>query len=106
MATAGQFHFVNGVVKGVDDAYNSQILKAVRNVTVDDIKKVMKDVLMPAMTPGSSNVVVTCAPIMEEVRSSSSPLSKFFFLGFFVMVYVVVGGCRGEAMGDGRQGGG
>ena len=26
---------------------------------------------MPAMTPGTSNVVVTCAPIMEEVRYSS-----------------------------------
>jgi Zn-dependent M16 (insulinase) family peptidase len=68
MSTAGQYHFVNGVIKGVDDDYNSRILKAVRDVTVDEIKKVMKDVLMPAFTPGVSNVVVTCAPIMEEVR--------------------------------------
>ena len=67
MSTAGQFHFVNGVIRGVDDDYNTRMLKAVRNVTVDEIKKVMKDVLMPAFTPGVSNVVVTCAPIMEEV---------------------------------------
>lgn len=67
MSTAGQFHFVNSVVKGVEDDYNTRILKAVRDVTVDEIKKVMKEVLLPAFTPGVSNVVVTCAPIMEEV---------------------------------------
>lgn len=71
MSTAGQFHFVNGVVRGVDDGYNARILKAVRDVTIEEIKKVMKDVLMPAFTSGMSNVVVTCAPIMEEVRFPS-----------------------------------
>lgn len=69
MATAGQFHFINSVVKGVDDDYDTRMLKAVRDVTVDEIKAVMKDVLLPTFLPGSSNVVVTCAPIMEEVCS-------------------------------------
>ncbi|PMD59938.1 uncharacterized protein K444DRAFT_561618 [Hyaloscypha bicolor E] len=77
MSTAGQYHFVNGVVKGVDDDYNSQILKAVRDVTVDEIKKVMKNVLMPAFTPGVSNVVVTCAPIMEEGQLKGFTSSGF-----------------------------
>lgn len=67
MATAGQYHFVNGVIKGVDDEYNARMLKAVRDVAVEQIKSVMKEVLMPAFTPGMANVVVTCAPIMEEV---------------------------------------
>jgi Zn-dependent M16 (insulinase) family peptidase len=67
MATAGQCHFVNGVIKGVDDEYNARILKDVRNVTVEQIKGVMKEVLIPAFMPGTANVVVTCAPIMEEV---------------------------------------
>ena len=80
MATAGQFHFVNSVVKGVDDDYNTRILKAVRNVTVDEIKKVMKEVLLPAFTPGVSNLVVTCAPIMEEVSFPSLFPSSFVFL--------------------------
>jgi Zn-dependent M16 (insulinase) family peptidase len=68
MSAAGQFHFVNSVIKGVDDEYNTRLLKAVRDVTVDQIKEVMRDVLMPAFLPGKANVVVTCAPIMEEVR--------------------------------------
>ncbi|PMD34524.1 zinc metalloprotease-like protein [Hyaloscypha variabilis F] len=77
MSTAGQFHFVNGVIRGVDDDYNTRMLKAVRNVTVDEIKKVMKDVLMPAFTPGVSNVVVTCAPIMEEGITKGFTTSGF-----------------------------
>ena len=85
MSTAGQYHFVNGVVKGVDDDYNFRILKAVRDVTVDEIKKVMKDVLMPAFTPGVSNVVVTCAPIMEEVRFPFPSLVYQLFRMFWVV---------------------
>jgi len=85
MSTAGQYHFVNGVIKGVDDDYNSRILKAVRDVTVDEIKKVMKDVLMPAFTPGVSNVVVTCAPIMEEVSFSFPSLADQLSPMFWVV---------------------
>lgn len=67
MAAAGQYHFINSVVIEVDDEYNTQMMQAVRAVTVDEIKKVMKDVLLPAFIPGKANVVVTCATIMEEV---------------------------------------
>jgi Zn-dependent M16 (insulinase) family peptidase len=67
MAAAGQFHFVDSVIRGVDKDYNARVLKLVREVGVDELKKVMKDVLLPAFLPGMSNVVVTCAPIMEEV---------------------------------------
>jgi hypothetical protein len=90
MSTAGQFHFVNGVIRGVDDDYNTRMLKAVRNVTVDEIKKVMKDVLMPAFTPGVSNLVVTCAPIMEEVSHLFLPmlsLSRCSWLWGHAMVF-------------------
>jgi Zn-dependent M16 (insulinase) family peptidase len=69
MSAAGQFHFVNSVIKGVDDDYNTKLLKLVRDVTVEQIKAVMRDVLMPVFLPGKANVVVTCAPIMEEVCS-------------------------------------
>lgn len=67
MAAAGQFHFVDSVIRGVDDEYNKRILEQVRAVGVDEIKKVMSEVLMPAFLPGKANIVVTCAPIMEEV---------------------------------------
>ncbi|RDL41373.1 Zinc metalloprotease-like protein [Venustampulla echinocandica] len=87
MAAAGQFHFVDGVVRGVADDYNQKMLKQVRAITVDQIRAVMKDVLMPIFVPGKSNIVVTCAPIMEEglvkdftdmgFKTQTQPLSSF-----------------------------
>ena len=68
MSAAGQFHFVDSVIRGVDSEYNTRILKMVRETSVAEIKQVMKEVLLPAFLPGKANVVVTCAPIMEEVR--------------------------------------
>lgn len=76
MAAAGQFHFVDSVIRGVDSDYNARMLKKVRETSVEEIKKVMKDVLLPAFLPGKANVVVTCAPIMEEVGL----LTRFFLI--------------------------
>jgi hypothetical protein len=39
----------------------------VRDVTGDEIRKVMTEIILPVFEPGKSNVVVLCAPIMEEV---------------------------------------
>lgn len=67
MAEAAQFQFVNSVIRGVGPEYNTMMLKLVREVGREQIKSVMKDVLHQVFTPGKSNIVVTCAPIMEEV---------------------------------------
>jgi Zn-dependent M16 (insulinase) family peptidase len=87
MAAAGQFHFVDSVIRGVDADYNTNILKAVREVGREQIKQVMRDVLLPAFLPGKANVVVTCAPIMQEgivkgftdsgFKAQVQPLSHF-----------------------------
>jgi Zn-dependent M16 (insulinase) family peptidase len=78
MSRAGQFHFVNSVVKEVDDEYDTNMLKRVRAVKVDEIKKVMKEILLPLFTAGEANLVATVAPIMEEVCL----LSDYFLLTF------------------------
>ena len=67
MAAAGQFQFVNSVIRELDLEYNTRMLKLVREIGREQIKSVMKNVLHPVFTPGKSNIVVTCAPIMEEV---------------------------------------
>ncbi|XMA09510.1 hypothetical protein WAI453_002301 [Rhynchosporium graminicola] len=87
MAAAGQFHFVNSVIRNLEDGYDAKILKAVRNITVPEIQAVMRDVLLPAFTPGKANVAVTCAPVMEEgivkgftssgFKTQVQPLSQF-----------------------------
>jgi Zn-dependent M16 (insulinase) family peptidase len=72
MASAAQLSFVNSVLRGLKDDYNSELLRKVREVSIDEIKAAMKEVLLPVFEPGTANVVVTCAPIMEEVSSSNS----------------------------------
>jgi Zn-dependent M16 (insulinase) family peptidase len=77
MAAAGQFNFVDSVIRGVDRDYNSRMLKQVRETSIEEIKQAMKDVLLPAFLPGKANVVVTCAPIMEEVCYPYLPIQTF-----------------------------
>lgn len=67
MSAAGQFKFVDSVIRGVDEDYNKRIMEKIRSVGIKEIQQVMKEVLMPAFLPGKANVVVTGAPIMEEV---------------------------------------
>jgi Zn-dependent M16 (insulinase) family peptidase len=69
MSAAGQFQFVNSVIRGVDPEYNTRMLKLVRQVGREQIKSVMKDVLHQVFTPEKSNIVVTCATVMEEVSA-------------------------------------
>lgn len=68
MATAAQVSFVNSVIRGLVKNYNAELMEKVRKVGVKEIKKAMEDVLLPVFTPGKANVVITCAPIMEEVK--------------------------------------
>ncbi|KAG8525481.1 uncharacterized protein KY384_009125 [Bacidia gigantensis] len=66
MANAAQISFVRQVVRGQPKDWPQIMLGKVRNVTVEEIKKAMQDVLLPIFVPTSSIVTVTCAPIMEE----------------------------------------
>ena len=74
MPAAAQQNFVNGVIRGLEPGWNRQLLARIREVTNDEIRKVMTDVILPVFEAGKSNVVLTCAPIMEEVRPRRSLL--------------------------------
>jgi Zn-dependent M16 (insulinase) family peptidase len=87
MASAGRASFVNQVILGVPKDYKAQILRKVRAVTVDDIKAVLKDVILPVFQPETSNLVVTCASGEAEVSilMLTFPFKFFsFFLPFWV----------------------
>lgn len=66
MAMAAQQNYILGVVRGLDAGYSKQIMAAAREVTHDQIRAVMTDLIMPVFKPGTSNVVVTCAPLLES----------------------------------------
>lgn len=67
MAGAAQGSFTNQVFKGLPVNWNDVILEKVRAVGVDEIRSAMKEVVMSAFRAETANLIVTCAPILEEV---------------------------------------
>ncbi|KAH7369173.1 cytoplasm protein [Plectosphaerella cucumerina] len=66
MASAASQNFVLGVVRGVPLDWHKKIMRSVRDVTDDEVRAVLKDLVLPVFEAGKSNVVITCAPILEE----------------------------------------
>ena len=66
MAAAAQMSFIRQVIRELPSDWNDQMLAKVRGVKVEEIKAVMKDIVLPVLTAATANLVVTCAPVMEE----------------------------------------
>ena len=66
MTAAAQMSFIRQVIRELPDDWNDQMLAKVRAVTVDEIKEAMKDMVLPVLNAKTANLIVTCAPIMEE----------------------------------------
>ncbi|WEW61294.1 hypothetical protein PRK78_006784 [Emydomyces testavorans] len=58
--------YIQQVIRNHPRDYKEVLLKRVRAVTIDEIKAVLRDIFLPVFTPGSSDIVVTCAPVLEE----------------------------------------
>ncbi|KAL9007095.1 MAG: hypothetical protein Q9188_000130 [Gyalolechia gomerana] len=66
MAAAAQMSFVRQVIRELPPDWNDRMLEKVRGVKVDEIRAAMKDIVLPVLTAATANLVVTCAPVMEE----------------------------------------
>ncbi|KAL8658121.1 MAG: hypothetical protein Q9226_001240 [Calogaya cf. arnoldii] len=66
MAAAAQMSFVRQVMRELPDDWNERMLEKVREVKVEEIRAAMKDMVLPVLTAGTANLIVTCAPAMEE----------------------------------------
>lgn len=75
MADAAQQNYILSVVRGLGLDWTKKIMAQVRGVTDEEIRSVMRELILPVFQPGKSNVVVTCAPIMQEVKFASESLS-------------------------------
>lgn len=69
MDSAAQGSFTRQVVQGLPEDWNERILKMVRDVSVAEIRAAMKEIVLPAFEGATSNLIITCSPIMEEVSS-------------------------------------
>jgi Zn-dependent M16 (insulinase) family peptidase len=67
MINAAAVGFINQVIKGIPKDWGSMILRKVKEVTREQLKAIMKDVLLPVFQPNTAILTVTCATIMEEV---------------------------------------
>ncbi|KEF50841.1 uncharacterized protein A1O9_13105, partial [Exophiala aquamarina CBS 119918] len=65
-ASAAVSNFIQTVVKTLPEDHQENLLKKVRGVTVEDIKQVLDTVVYDLFRPGKANVLVTCAPALEE----------------------------------------
>lgn len=66
IASAAEISFVRQVMRGLPKDWPTSILERVRNVTAADFRDLMRDVLLPIFEGRTSNLFVTCAPIMEN----------------------------------------
>lgn len=64
--SAAESSFVRQVMRGLPKEWPSLILEKVRNVTVEEIKTAMKDVILPIFEAKTVNLFITCAPLMEQ----------------------------------------
>lgn len=67
MGSAANLSFVNQVIKGIDKGWNDKMLEKVRAIKEDEIRDVLQRIIMPIFKPESSNLVIACGTIMEEV---------------------------------------
>lgn len=73
MGLAAQQNYITGVVRGLDAGWSARIMRAAaRDVSHDQIREAMRELVLPVFRPGTSNVVVTCAPLLQE------PINKAF----------------------------
>ena len=75
LASAAQASFVRQAVRHLPTDFMQQMLKKVKDVTVDEIKDVLKNLIFDMFTPGKADVIVTCAPGLKDV-SSTLPLCE------------------------------
>ncbi|KAI9714357.1 MAG: hypothetical protein M1820_000318 [Bogoriella megaspora] len=88
MGSAATVSFINQVITEVGKDFNDEMLKNVRAVTVEHLKEVMEELVLPIFRPESADLIVTCAPIMQEAllknfeevgfRPKIQPLTTFY----------------------------
>ena len=67
MVDAAKSSFIDLVVRGVDKDWQEWVLREVRKITEEDVKRTLKDIVAPVFEPEKVDVVVTCSDISKEV---------------------------------------
>lgn len=63
---AAQASFIRQVIRGVPKEWPTILLDKVRNVQPADVKKALRDILLPIFEANTANLYITCASDMEK----------------------------------------
>jgi Zn-dependent M16 (insulinase) family peptidase len=69
LSGAGTASFIRQVVNGLSKDFNSQLLQKIKKTTVEDMKKTLRDYVLPCFEPATSNVVVITSLAKADVSS-------------------------------------
>lgn len=70
IAGAARGSFIRQVVRELPSDYKERMLKQVRNISVDEIKGALRELILPLFDPKKANIVITCGTVLGEVRKS------------------------------------
>lgn len=68
IALAAQGSFTRQVVRNLPSDYKEKMLRKVRDISVDEVKEALRNIILPLFSPDTANIVITCATVLEEVR--------------------------------------
>ncbi|KAI9930922.1 hypothetical protein MW887_010573 [Aspergillus wentii] len=77
VASAAQGSFIRQVIRNLPSDYKEKVLKQVRSTSVDDVKGVLREIILPLFSPKTANIVVTCATVLEETIQKGLQESGF-----------------------------
>ncbi|KAE8144519.1 Metalloenzyme, LuxS/M16 peptidase-like protein [Aspergillus avenaceus] len=77
IAGAAQGSFTRQVVRNLPSDYKEKMLRKVRDISVDDVKGALRDIILPLFGPKTANIVVTCATVLEETIKEGLESSGF-----------------------------
>ena len=66
MASAAQSSFIRQVIRNLPRNWPEIVLERIRKVTAEEVREVMKEVVLPLFDATKANLFVTCTPIMEK----------------------------------------
>ncbi|KAJ0419969.1 Metalloenzyme, LuxS/M16 peptidase-like protein [Aspergillus carlsbadensis] len=74
---AAQGSFIRQVVRGLPSNYKERILKEVRDISVEDVKNALREIILPLFAPKTANIVITCATVLDETIEKGLKESGF-----------------------------
>lgn len=66
-ASAAQGSFIRQVIRNLPLDYKERMLKKVRDISIDEVKGALREIILPLFDAKTANLVVTCGTVLEEV---------------------------------------